>query len=116
MYSRYRQMRRPAHVYRFHVGILGANRQINREASHVLYDRNMLVDVQSNLAEWDINFDRLGVPLIAENERALGFPPAVLKIEIEVGWVPWPGAPTLHVRNRIDSLAVLVLRTDHSNS
>lgn len=109
MYNRYKLMRRPAHVYCFHVGILGANRQINHEASHVLYDRNMLVDVQSDLAEWDINFDRLGVPLIAENERALGFPPAVLKIEIEAGCVPWPGAPTLHVRNRIDPLAVLVL-------
>lgn len=109
-------MRRPAYVYIFHVRILSANRQINRETSHVLYNRNMLVDVQSNLAEWEINFDRLKVPLIAENERALGFPPAVLKIEIEAGWVPWPGAPTLHVRNRIDPLTALVLRTDHSNS
>ena len=63
----------------------------------------MLVDVQSNLAEWDINFDRLGVPLIAENERALGFPPAVLNMKVEAEWVPRPGAPTLHVRNPIDS-------------
>ncbi|KAF6232520.1 hypothetical protein HO173_009188 [Letharia columbiana] len=75
---------RPTHVYRFHPGILGANRQINREASCVLYDQNMFVEVTSDLTDWNVDFEWLGVPIVAEGAIASGFVYSVLHIKVEL--------------------------------
>ncbi|KAM0794963.1 hypothetical protein BDR22DRAFT_636813 [Usnea florida] len=80
---KYYRTPRPTHIYRFHVAILSTNRQINREASNVLYDQNMFVELTSELTEWDINFKWLGVPVIAQGLTASRFVYTVLHIEVK---------------------------------
>ena len=68
------------HAYRFHPSILGASRQIEREASRVLYTENCLVRVSSCGKCYLVddcglvgNYDGHAVPILAAYERAHKF-------------------------------------------
>lgn len=65
------------HKYQFQPSILRASRQIEREASHILYNENSLVRVSScGRRSWESESRRVGdhigqvVPILAANERA----------------------------------------------
>lgn len=60
-----------AHTYRFHVNILAVNKQIGKEASEEVYDRNNFVVVSW---EWEGLGDLLNkfdVPIVTDNQNAV---------------------------------------------
>ena len=69
------------HVYLFHPSILRASRQIEREASHILYNENSLVRVSTSASRyWEVigfglrgKMDGHGIPILATSERAYSF-------------------------------------------
>ena len=68
------------HAYHFHPSILRASRQIEREASHVLYNENSLVRVSSCPHHYRMdrvglreNFNGYAIPILAAYERAHSF-------------------------------------------
>ena len=69
------------HVYVFHPSILRASRQIEREASHILYNENSLVRVSTSAFRyWEVigfglrgKIDGHGIPILATSERAHSF-------------------------------------------
>ena len=68
------------HAYHFHPSILRASRQIEREASHVLYNENSLVRVSSCPHPYRVdrhglreNFDGHAIPILAAYKRAHKF-------------------------------------------
>ena len=68
------------HAYRFHPSILGGSRQIEREASRVLYTENNLVRVSSCVQCYWVDdcglvgkYDGHAVPILAAYERAHKF-------------------------------------------
>ncbi len=76
---------RPTHTYRFHVGILGVNHQINREARHVL-EQNMFVKMISGITDTDISLGWLGVPIVAKEYSSFCYD-TVLRVYIKAGFL-----------------------------
>ena len=74
---------RPTHTYRFQVGILGVNHQINREARHVL-EQNMFVKMISVFSDTDFALEWLGVPIVAKENSSFCYD-TVLQIYIKAG-------------------------------
>ena len=71
--------------YRFHPSILGTNRQIAREASHVLYTENLLVRINSSgqsLSEDSLHRTKNGdtVPILASKDYAKRFTRHVMEV------------------------------------
>ena len=73
---------RPTHAYRFHVGILGVNRLINGEATKVLYEQNMFIELTSDLP-YEHNLYWLGAPIIAHGATKPRFNTCVLQIALK---------------------------------
>ncbi len=79
----YRGRSRPTHTYRFHVGILGVNHQINREARHVL-EQNMFVKMISVITDTELSLGYLGVPIVAKENSSFCYD-IVLRVYIKAG-------------------------------
>ncbi|RMY45264.1 hypothetical protein D0863_16076 [Hortaea werneckii] len=60
-----------ARTYRFHVNILAVNKQINKEASEELYDRNNFVVVSWKWEELGDTLNSFDLPIITDNQTAV---------------------------------------------
>lgn len=49
----------------------------------MLYDRNLFVRLTWHIMDWDINFQQLGVPVVAQGATASRFVYTVLHIEVK---------------------------------
>ena len=92
----------PDYSYKFHLSILGANRQIRNEAMDVFERENTFISISHDQPEresyrgWD--FERIdnGIPVVAKQKQAAQFLGIVMSIDLVVsGWSPleisgWP--------------------------
>ncbi|KAI7534669.1 hypothetical protein KC331_g12438 [Hortaea werneckii] len=60
-----------AHTYRFHVNILGVNKQLRKEATEELYGRNSFVVVSWKWEELGETLNAFDLPIITDNQTAV---------------------------------------------
>ncbi|KAI7375182.1 hypothetical protein KC328_g15594 [Hortaea werneckii] len=60
-----------AHTYRFHVNILGVNKQLRKEATEELYGRNNFVVVSWKWEELGETLNAFDLPIITDNQTAV---------------------------------------------
>ena len=88
--DRWQILQGPDQSYKFHLSILGTNRQIRKEAFAIFQRMNSFISLtHDHIGEelsWGIGPHNPKVSLLARGERACGFPGISMSIDFQVGY------------------------------